>query len=69
MSARTHYAGGLVYAAGRGGRRRIEMRPGLPVCCTGERAEKIAWRGDIIYSRELVDCPRCLALLAREVRP
>lgn len=68
MSARTHYAGGLVYTAGRGGRTRVETRRGYPACCTGPKAEKIAWRGDIIYDRALVDCSRCRALLAREVR-
>lgn len=67
MSARVHYAGGLVYAAGRGGKRRVEMRRGYPVCCSGPKAEQIAWRGDIIWDRALVTCARCLALLAREV--
>ena len=67
MSARTHYAGGLVYTAGRGGSRRVEVRRGYPVCCDGERAETILRRADIIWDRALVDCTRCLALIAREV--
>lgn len=68
MSARIHFVGGLVHTAGRA-RRRVEVRRGRPVCCTGERAESILWRADISWTREHVDCPRCLALLAREVQP
>lgn len=61
MSKRTHWEGGIRYARG-------TRLPGWPCCCSGDRAEQIAERGEQTANPAGVDCARCLRLMRQDER-
>jgi len=65
--AAIHYSGGLRSRSGRSGVR--VALPGWPVCCSGLRAEEIAYRGDQTNDRSVVTCRACLRLIGKELSP
>ena len=56
---RTHYSGGIIWEGG-------NRLPGWPVCCTGDRAERIRDRGHITEWRFMVDCKACKKMLEKQ---
>lgn len=63
MKKTMHYSGGIRAEVGRFFCVRLA---GWPVCCSGERCEKIAEYGNMTSMRRIVTCKACLKLIAAQ---
>jgi len=66
-SRRIHYAGALRYRSGRS--MTTDVGAGYAACCSGDAARLVRRLGNHTYDRAAVTCKRCLAAIAREVKP